>query len=204
MRMRENKDPKYVQAENESSTRTEDRSKHKRTKEAPVQEEVQPAAPPDVPLDLPDAPVDLHEPLSAEDGIDIEDTSFLYDTPTTNNTMDNDDHNNHDHDDHDVNAMDSEDASATPMHNSDGDMIDAVILMDTLQSLGVDIIQASRFVASLVRKQPTLMELYGRGSIKNAANGSHRNLNIVGKDALNLRTCKPGGTLGLHCPGRPP
>ena len=37
------------------------------------------------------------------------------------------------------------------------------------------------------------MELYGRGRVKDMANGSHRNLNILGDEALDMRTCKPNG-----------
>ena len=73
-------------------------------------------------------------------------------------------------------------------------MVDMLTLMDTLQALGVDTVQANRFAAALVRSKPTLLELYGRGKIKDAANGSHRDLNIIGQDALDLRTCKPDGS----------
>ena len=74
-----------------------------------------------------------------------------------------------------------------------GGMIDMFTLMDTLQTLGVDVVRANRFVASVLKARPTIVELYGRGSICRHANGSHRNLNIDGIDALDLRTCKPCG-----------
>ena len=52
----------------------------------------------------------------------------------------------------------------------------------------------SRMVSSPVGSQPTFIELYGRGSILEAAHGCRRNLNLQGLGALDLRTNKPGGT----------
>ena len=72
-------------------------------------------------------------------------------------------------------------------------MADMRSLMDTLQNLGVDVVRANRFCAAVLRNQPTLIELYGRGSIKNMASGSRRDLNVLGEDALDMRTCKPNG-----------
>ena len=37
------------------------------------------------------------------------------------------------------------------------------------------------------------MEVYGRGRIVELANTSHRNLNVLGDQALDLRTLKPNG-----------
>ena len=79
---------------------------------------------------------------------------------------------------------------------AEGEMIGAVTLMGTLPVLGVDIVKAIMFVASLLRSKPTIMELYGRGSIKDAANHSHRNLNVWEKRLLIFahvsRTGSPG------------
>ena len=49
-------------------------------------------------------------------------------------------------------------------------------------------------VNALVGKRPSFVELYGRGSILEAAHGCRRNLNIDGLAALDLRTAKPDGT----------
>ena len=72
-------------------------------------------------------------------------------------------------------------------------MVDMIVLMDTLQALGVDVVKANRFAAAVLRSRPSLIELYGRGSVKDMANGSHRNSNVLGEAALDLRTCKPNG-----------
>ena len=53
---------------------------------------------------------------------------------------------------------------------------------------------ANRFCAAIVRAKPSLMELYGRGSIIQAANDRRRNLNIEGLDAFDLRVLKADGT----------
>ena len=67
-------------------------------------------------------------------------------------------------------------------------------LMNTLQTLGVGPLDANRFAASVIRHDlPTVMEVFGRGSITGAANGRRRNLNIQGLDALDLRTQKANG-----------
>ena len=50
--------------------------------------------------------------------------------------------------------------------------------------------RALRFVNSLTDRCPSFIELYGRGSIMEAAHGCRRNLNLQGLDALDLRTCK--------------
>ena len=118
----------------------------------------------------------------------MEDTSLLYGDPGAEQDMDPEDLNANDAPD-----MDSEDSGPASPEPPDGAMVDTLALMDTLQTLGVDVVQANRFVTSLLRSSPTLIELYGRGKIKDMANGSHRNLNIVGVDALDLRTRKPSG-----------
>ena len=56
----------------------------------------------------------------------------------------------------------------------------------------------NRFSAHIVHVahkplKPTLIEVYGTGSIVEAANGALRNLNIDGLDAFDLRTEKANG-----------
>ena len=99
--------------------------------------------------------------------------------------------------------MEDDEADAPSMPEGGGamssDMVyafhDMISLMDTLQVLGVDAVQANRYVCSLVRSkiQPSVMEAYGRGKIVAMANGQFRNLNILGEQALDLRTQKPSG-----------
>ena len=79
-------------------------------------------------------------------------------------------------------------------NSNDADMTNS--LMDALQILGVEPLMATRVAYALVKKQrskPTLMELYGRGSIVLGANVHHRNLNVHGLDAPDLRTMMPSG-----------
>lgn len=59
--------------------------------------------------------------------------------------------------------------------------VDFLALVDTLQSLGVDALQANRCVASIIRKKPSLYELNGVGNICEAANWNHKDLNMLGK-----------------------
>ena len=187
-KMKDANAPKFLQAEKEAADRI--RSRDSKAAKDLVQEEQQPAPvePADASLDVPDG-ADQPAPLSAEEGIDAEDTSFLYgDSAPDDLVPEQDVDNDAVVPDDEQQAMDSEDHVADA-----GEMVDMVALMDTLQVLGVDIIKANRFVASLVKSKPSLMELYGRGSICKAANGSHRNLNVLGEDALDLRTCKPSG-----------
>ena len=100
--------------------------------------------------------------------------------------------------------MADDDSFAAPMHEDatshDSNMVyafdDFIALMDALQVLGVDALQANRYVASLVKsklQQPTVMEAHGRGKIVSMANSEFRNLNVLGKQALDLRTKKPSG-----------
>ena len=90
-------------------------------------------------------------------------------------------------------AMDSSDHPFEHAHHVESEMVDMVALMDALQCVGVEVTQANRFVASLVRKKPSIMEIYGRGRIVEMANSSHRDLNVLGDLALDLRTLKPSG-----------
>ena len=121
------------------------------------------------------------EPMSAEEGIDARDTSFLYpehdDCHDTANDMDTND-NEHNND-------------AGPDVDLSGDMVDMLTLMDTLRGLGVNVVDANRSVASVVRTKPSLMDFCGRGNIVNLANEKLRDLNILGDTAFDLRTLKP-------------
>ena len=54
-------------------------------------------------------------------------------------------------------------------------------------------VKANRFCAAILRGKPSLIELYGQGRIKDRADGALHNLNKVGQEALDLRTCKPNG-----------
>ena len=68
-------------------------------------------------------------------------------------------------------------------------------LMDVLQTLGIDVVAASRFVNS-IRQKPkgTFLEMYGHGRMVIAAHGRRRALNLEGLGAFDLRTLKPDGT----------
>lgn len=84
-------------------------------------------------------------------------------------------------------AMDDEDLS----HHM-------VAMVDALQILGVDPVDATRHVVNIIHKhrasrKPTFIEMYGRGNIVQMANGTARNLNLTGLAALELRTPKPSG-----------
>ena len=107
----------------------------------PAQSDVQPApaehiAPDhsaaDGPLDLPDAPADLPMPMSAEEGVEAEDTSFLYGNP--NDAVEPTGKHNSvpeiSQPDHEAEMRD------VPVDPTNGDcMMDMVVLMDTLQAL---------------------------------------------------------------------
>ena len=61
-----------------------------------------------------------------------------------------------------------------------GEMVDMPTLAECLQTLGVSPVAANRFVASVLRSKPSLVEVYGRGSIMRMANGPSRDLNLLG------------------------
>ena len=110
-------------------------------------------------MDPPDTPVDLPAPLSAEDGIEVEDTSFPYgDSPEPNSDEPID------QGDDVENAGNASDEAEAAMDDAPVDpgnseaMVDMITLMDTMQSLGVDVVKANRFVASLIRSRPPLFE----------------------------------------------
>ena len=74
-----------------------------------------------------------------------------------------------------------------------------VAMMDVLQTLGVDVEDATRFCSKAVRaakclSDPSFIEAYGTGRIVESANGFLRNLNIKGLAAFDLRTRKENGT----------
>ena len=73
---------------------------------------------------------------------------------------------------------------------------DCVTLLDALQCVSVGPVQANRYVAPIVREtlRPSVVEVYGGGSIIDMANDERRDLNVLGKAALDLRTQKPDGT----------
>ena len=123
--------------------------------------------------------------MSAEAGIEMEGAdpyAFLNpDDPTDSNDMERL-----------VEPGDQEMGDA-PGSDVSGEMVDMLALMDTLQSLGVNVIDANRFVASVIRPQPTLMEMYGRGNIVAMANDSARDVSVLGDMAFDVRTTKPSG-----------
>ena len=157
-------------------------------------------APAEPRLDLPDAPtvhadVELEasdpqpadeSPASAEAGIEMEDTSFLYGPGFMNESVDNTAN------EPDDRAMSDNTGPDDSIMHVDALFHDCIALLDALQVAGVDGVQANRYVASIVREKcPSVMEMYGGGSIINMANDERRDLNILGKSALDLRTRKP-------------
>ena len=70
---------------------------------------------------------------------------------------------------------------------------DLVSVMDALQAVGVQPVEALRYAQSLARKDVRFMEVYGRGNIVKTANQSMRSLNVHGLSALDLRTHKENG-----------
>ena len=71
--------------------------------------------------------------------------------------------------------------------------LDYLTLVDALQTLGVEPVQAVRFTQDLYKKKSTFMEAYGQGSIVKGANINCRDLNLEGLSAMDLRTNKPNG-----------
>ena len=92
-----------------------------------------------------------------------------------------------------------------------------MVLMDALQTSGVAPEIACQVASSLVRDDarlqrllthmderrqlvheltgniPAFVDVYGRGGLMDMANSKRRNLNVVGLDAFDLRTCEPCG-----------
>ena len=99
----------------------------------------------------------------------------------------------HDGDDAADLFMDSDAEGGMAVDPNDGDM---VAMVGVMQILGVDPVCALRFAVDTVRRKPqgqSLMNMYGRGNIVEAANAHARSLNIAGLDALDLRTLRPDG-----------
>ena len=86
------------------------------------------------------------------------------------------------------------------MDENDPDEHDSemIAIMDILQTLGMDVAEANRFSAKVVRAQAeasaTFFEAYGTGRIVEDASGTLRNLNIKGLAAFDLRTRKEDGS----------
>ena len=205
-RMKAANDPKYLQTEQNDAERLESRAKKSNEAhvEAPAEVPTTAAADPSShALDATGADVSA-EPLSAEEGIEAEDTSFLdnlYNDPEATNedsmpaSNDSVDPEAMDEPNH---ADDSADMQAEPQGSGDyemttDDMSSMLVLMDTLQPLGVDAVAANRFAAAVLRETPAFMKFYGRGSMVQFANTRRRDLNVLGKHALDLSTFKPSG-----------
>ena len=121
-------------------------------------------------------PADLPMPLDAEAGIEMEDTTFLY-GPSG-----------------DGNDVQEQDDGMAPEVEFEGAMnVDSLVCALTLA--GADAVSAKRFAYSAVKNKLTFVELFGRGSIVELANGPRRNLNVRGLAALDLRTTKPDGSV---------
>ena len=87
-------------------------------------------------------------PLSAEEGIDMEDATFpMPDSPTEAQ----DTHENAEPCDQDMQDADPDVFT--------GEMVDMLTLMDCLQNLGVSAVDANRYVVSLVKSRPSFVEM---------------------------------------------
>ena len=201
MRMKEAGVPKYLQAEKEDLERLKSKAKtSKDAKEATAAAKDNNVAtepteadkvlpPPEAAMDETtaedgkDEDIDAPDPESQDNGADEPTVRMAEQEDSTNFYEEVND------DIHARTAMDED--SRGP--DASGMNVDYLALMDTLQCLGVNPVQASRYVASIIRSKPSLMEFYGIGNISRQANSNHRNLNILGKEAFDLRTHKPSG-----------
>ena len=80
------------------------------------------------------------------------------------------------------------------LEDLDGTDVGAVIVM--LVDLGVDVVDANRFVCSITKKKNivSMYEVYGRGSVGElAASPQHRGLNVKGLRVIDLRFNRPDG-----------
>ena len=67
-------------------------------------------------------------------------------------------------------------------------------LIDILQVLGVDCVQATRFACSLKgAPKASFVEAYGKGNLNKLAHEKYRDLNVEGLGAFDVRAQKPGG-----------
>ena len=72
-------------------------------------------------------------------------------------------------------------------------------MVDAFTLAGADTSKAKIHVKNILNfmkksKPTTFVEVFGGGSISHEANGPRRNLNLVGLNALDLRTVKPDGS----------
>ena len=70
---------------------------------------------------------------------------------------------------------------------------DPVRMVESLNQLGVDLLDAQTYVDSISNVPGTFVEVYGRGGICNEARRL-RNVNLTGLAAMNLCTDKPDGS----------
>ena len=192
-RMRAARDPKYLQVGQGDSERLESRSK--RTSQESAADGLKSSRPaPDSSSDALEATTaDVHEPLSAEDGIDMEPDHYDFLRGDSNAARNSDPHDSADVIDEPTDMNDSEDLPDAAPDDVESDMVvedlsNMVVSMDTPQALGVDALAANRFAAAIIRETPSLMEFYGRGGLVEMTRTKRRDLNIQGKRALDLRT----------------
>ena len=102
----------------------------------------------------------------------------------------------YDNNDYDTTEFYQEVDDAMAEESGDTEMM---AIMDVLQTLGVDVGEANRFSAKVIRtaqgtSHPTFVEAYGTGRVVDQANNVLRNINIKGLAAFDLRTSKEDGT----------
>ena len=200
------KDPRIVTADARGGDRTRIQAKQKEdpnVQDGPKQHEPNTPREPSAMDAAPSTPnMDMYwqdifdEPLSAETGVEIEDTSFLY-GDLGPDAADPDDAENLfgpqspapftpdvDHDD-----------ASMDVQFDHQDMVDTIsAITDVLQTLGVDPAIATRYASSIRKKtKPTLVEVFGVGNIMRTANEGANDFNIEGLAALDLRSKKPNG-----------
>jgi hypothetical protein len=182
--MREAGTEKLKRADLEHASRTQTQSKKHGKK---VEE---------VPIDVHDAPMEPHEvdvrveaPVSAPEDHSMRDDLDTYDF----------------HEEVD----EALDGAFDVAYNGDDleDSPDTVMkpLLDVLQTLGVDVLDAVDYCKRVVRSvpvcattigepyRPTLFEFYNQGNWVQTSHGPRRNLNLDGLRAFDLRTNKPNG-----------
>lgn len=122
-------------------------------------------------------------PMSAEAGLDAEDARFVMPGPDPEDQAPMYSHD----DDSDMGD------SAEPDLPGEDDLVDMLALMDVVQTCSVDLMHDNRCVTSVVRRQPYVMEVHGRGRIDELANSRRTGLNALGDLALDVRANKPSG-----------
>ena len=83
-------------------------------------------------------------------------------------------------------------AAGVFMDDSDDDE-DIVRMVEPLNQLGVDLLDAQTYVDSISSAPGTFVKVCGRGSIRNEARRLQK-LNLTGLAAMDLRTDKPDGS----------